>query len=85
MQADGGLTTNAVTFNTTSLTGTSDLNYLYTFTGNTYNFNGGAGSSLAVDTFLGAPGSTSDRLVIGGNVTGTTAVQVYDTNGGPGA
>jgi hypothetical protein len=85
MQADGGLITNAVTFNTTRLTGTSDLNYLYTFTGNTYNFNGGAGSLAAVDTFLGAPGSTSDRVVIGGNVTGRTVVQVYDTNAGPGA
>src|SRR5262249_37138173 len=80
MQADGGSTKNAVTLNTVGMTGTSDLNYTYTWAGalpgTAYNFNGGGNSRLAVDTFLGAPGSTSDRLVVGGNVTGLTRVKV---------
>lgn len=85
LQVDGSAVTNAVTLNTTALGGTSDLNYTYTFAPGTYNFNGGNNSRLAVDTFLGAPGSTSDRLVVGGNVTGTTLVKVNDTNAGAGA
>lgn len=88
VQADGGATTNAVTLNTTALGGTSDLNYTYTWGAGTYNFNGGLSggipSRLAVDTFLGAPGSTSDRLVVGGNATSNTLVAVNDTNAGAG-
>lgn len=89
MQADGGSSKNAVTFNTTALGGTSDLDYTYTWSGalanNTYNFNGGANSRVAVDTFLGGSGSTSDRLVVGGSATGTTYITVHDTNAGAGA
>ena len=69
MSADASSTTNAVTFNTTALGGTNDSNYTYAFTGNTYNFVGGANSRVMIDTFLGAPVvSTSDRIVVGGNV-----------------
>ncbi len=53
------------------------------------NFNGtttGAGNSrLAVDAFLGAPGSTADLLSVKGNVTGNTHIIVNDTNPGLGA
>ena len=38
------------------------------------NFNGTGNSRLAVDAFLGAPGSRADILTIGGNVTGTTHI-----------
>jgi hypothetical protein len=51
----------------------------------TGNFTGVSNSTLAVDTFLGAPGSTSDKLVVGGNVSGSTLVKVNDVNPGPGA
>ena len=94
MQADtlglGGaaFSANAVTLNTTALGGTSDLNYTYTWAGplatTAYNWNGGANSRIWVDTFLGGPGSTSDRLVVGGNVTGNTTIKVNDTNLGAG-
>lgn len=56
----------------------------------TGNFNGGAGSELGIDAFLGGPGadSSSDLLLVGeadvGNVTGTTAVVVNDLNPGAG-
>ena len=49
------------------------------------NFNGTGNSRLAVDAFLGGPGSRADILVIGGNVTGTTHVVVNDVNPGFGA
>ncbi len=50
------------------------------------NFNGGAGNNLRIDTFLGAPGSGSDLLTVGGATTGVTQVSVFDVNGnGPGA
>ncbi len=48
-------------------------------------FNGGAGSQLGLDTFLGAPGSISDVLSIGSSPSGTTNIIVIDSNGGPGA
>jgi hypothetical protein len=86
MQADGGSTRNAVTLNTVTLNGTSDLNYSYTWVnGAAYNWIGGNNSRLAVDTFLGGPGSTSDRLVVGGSVSGNTLIKVNDTNPGAGA
>lgn len=44
-------------------------------------FNGGAGSALGVDVNLGANGTPADQLVIGGAVTGTTAVTVNNTGG----
>jgi hypothetical protein len=94
LQADhtpgGSPTTNAVTMNTT-IFGTSDANYTYHW-GPTYNFNGDVNggpqspnSRLWVDTFLGAPGSTSDRLIFSGNATGSTRILVNDPNAGPGA
>ncbi len=58
-------------------------------------FTGVGNSTLAVDAYLGGPGSTSDRLVVGGldvngnpisgAVTyGTTKILVNDVNSGPG-
>jgi len=48
-------------------------------------FNGGAGSQLGLDTFLGAPGSISDVLNIGSSPSGSTSIIVIDSNAGPGA
>jgi outer membrane autotransporter protein len=41
-------------------------------------------SELAVDAFLGGPGSTADNFIIDGNVSGKTKVDVNNTNAGPG-
>lgn len=50
------------------------------------NFNATGSSTLAVNAFLGGPGSTSDHLFVSGNVTGTTSIKVVDANSaGPGA
>jgi len=49
------------------------------------NFNASGNSRLGVDSFLGPPGSTSDRLGVQGNVTGLTNIIVNDVNPGPGA
>jgi outer membrane autotransporter protein len=46
------------------------------------NFNGTGDSTLAVDAFLGGPGSRADVLEVRGDVGGTTAVVVNDTNFG---
>ena len=77
-----GVTNDAMTLNTTALGGTSDLNYTYTWSSTTpgYAFNGANNSTLAVNTNLGAPGSTSDRLVVGGNITGNTQLVMNNTN-----
>jgi hypothetical protein len=48
-------------------------------------FNGSGSSTLAVDAFLGPPGSTSDIFIIDGNVSGKTEIKVNNTNPGPGA
>jgi outer membrane autotransporter protein len=45
----------------------------------------GLSAQLAVDAFLGGPGSTSDVLNIQGNASGATGVVVNDTHPGPGA
>ncbi len=42
-------------------------------------------STLAVDAFLGGPGSVADEFIIHGNITGKTALQVNNTNPNPGA
>jgi outer membrane autotransporter protein len=42
------------------------------------------GGALAVDSFLGGPGSTSDIFFIDGNVTDRTRLFVNNTNPGPG-
>lgn len=46
-------------------------------------FNGSGQSALAVDSFLGKPGSESDILIIDGDVTGKTKVKVNNINPGP--
>jgi len=52
--------------------------------GKNLNFSGSGGSTLAVDAFLGGPGSTADNFVVEGNVSGSTTVAVHNTNYGPG-
>ena len=47
-------------------------------------FNGSGDSRLAVDAFLGGPGSTADHLIIDGDVSGKTRVTVNNVNPGPG-
>ncbi|MGE5259361.1 MAG: autotransporter outer membrane beta-barrel domain-containing protein, partial [Actinomycetota bacterium] len=47
-------------------------------------FVGSGNSTLAVDAFLGGPGSTSDVLIVNGNVSGKTKVDVNNINLGPG-
>ena len=47
-------------------------------------FNGSGQSTLAIDAFLGGPGSTADNLIIDGDVSGKTRVTVNNTNPGPG-
>jgi hypothetical protein len=49
-------------------------------------FNGSGYSRYAIDAFLAAPTtSASDLLIVNGDTTGVTALQVNDTNAGPGA
>lgn len=53
-------------------------------TGNS--FNGSGYSRYAIDAFLAAATtSASDLLIVNGDTTGVTALQVNDTNAGPGA
>jgi Autochaperone Domain Type 1 len=52
--------------------------------GTDLNFVASGNSTLAVDAFLGGAGSTADHFIVDGNVSGRTAVTVYDTNPGPG-
>lgn len=47
-------------------------------------FVGGGTSVLAIDAFLGGPGSTADML-LAGTTSGATGIEVVDTNPGPGA
>jgi autotransporter family porin len=47
-------------------------------------YHGRNGARLAVDAFLGGPGSTADILQINGNASGETGVVVNNTNPGPG-
>ncbi|MGH6804257.1 MAG: autotransporter domain-containing protein [Methyloceanibacter sp.] len=56
-----------------------------TYGGTDLDFNGSGSSTLAVDAFLGPPGSTSDIFIIDGNVLGKTEINVNNTNRGPGA
>jgi hypothetical protein len=51
-------------------------------TATTGNFNGGVGSRLGIDAALNGPGFNADFLAIGGNLTGATAVSVFDTRFG---
>lgn len=44
-------------------------------------FNGQAGSELAIDADLSATGTPADRLIIGGAVTGTTTITVNNIGG----
>lgn len=47
-------------------------------------YDGRTGSTLSVDSFLGAFGSPSDLLLVGTNTIGNTGLIVNDTNAGPG-
>lgn len=89
MRTSGAATTDLATFNVAVSGGATHLSNTYA-PGAAYNFNGGANSTLGLDTFIGAVGSTgssvpSDRLLVSGNVTGNTGIAINDTNGGPGA
>jgi len=52
--------------------------------GKDLSFQAQSGSRLAVDAFLGGPGSKSDIFTVDGNVSGTTKVAVNNTNAGLG-
>lgn len=82
MRTGAHVLTDVTTLNATT-TGTSDLNYTYTF-GNAYNYNASGNAQLGLDAFLGAPGSAADRLVISGATSGTTSILLKDTNALPG-
>ena len=71
-------TTDYVALNATT-TGTSDLNYTYTF-GPAYNWTGAGTNWLYLDTNIGAPGAASDRLIVSGTATGQTNIAVWDTS-----
>ncbi|MGH6735654.1 MAG: autotransporter outer membrane beta-barrel domain-containing protein [Methyloceanibacter sp.] len=65
--------------------GTGDVFQISNTVGGTdLDFAASGASTLAVDAFLGGPGSTADNFIIEGNVSGTTAVQVNNLNTGPG-
>ncbi len=53
---------------------------IFTLSGPGFEFDANSGSTLAVDAFLGKPGSTADNLVINGNVSGQTELTVNNTN-----
>ena len=53
---------------------------IFTMSGPGFQFDADSGSTLAVDAFLGKPGSTADNLVINGNVSGQTELTVNNTN-----
>jgi hypothetical protein len=64
-------------------------NVFTTYDGTTYDgpaivFNGSGQSAVAIDAFLGGPGSTADNFIIDGDVSGQTKVKVNNTNTGPG-
>ena len=48
-------------------------------------FTGVGNSRLAIDAFLGPPGSIADVLVVGQATAGSTAIVVNNTNPGPGS
>ena len=52
--------------------------------GTNVQFNGSGRSALAVDTFLGGPGSKSDTVTVRGNTSGRTRLIVNNANPGPG-
>ncbi|HXG79039.1 MAG TPA: autotransporter outer membrane beta-barrel domain-containing protein [Methyloceanibacter sp.] len=47
-------------------------------------FSGQGSSTIALDVFLGGPGSPADNVLIDGDVKGKTAVEVHNTNPGSG-
>lgn len=49
------------------------------------NYTGVPGSRLSLETFLAGDGSTTDRLLVTGNTTGTTALEIRAAPGSPGA
>jgi len=48
--------------------------------GTNLNLIGTGNSTLAIDAFLGGPGSTADKLIVEGNTGGRTRLQVFNTN-----
>jgi hypothetical protein len=58
---------------------------VFTLSGPGLQFVARGDSKLALDAFLGPPGSTADNLVINGNVFGQTALLINNTNPGGGA
>ena len=76
------VTSDKVTLGTIAATGTSDLNYHYTF-GPAYNYLDPQ-SVLSIDTNVGASGAASDRLIVSGSATGKTAIMLWDTSTIPG-
>jgi autotransporter family porin len=48
--------------------------------GKDLNFVGSGNSQLAVDAFLGGPGSRADHFIVEGNTSGRTALAVNNTN-----
>ena len=61
-----------------------DVFFIANSYGATPEFVGSGKSQLAIDAFPGGPGSTADNLIIDGNVSGKTKVDVNNTNAGPG-
>ena len=53
---------------------------VFTMSGPGFEFDADNGSTLAVDAYLGKPGSKADNLVINGNVSGQTELTVNNTN-----
>ena len=53
---------------------------VFTMSGPNFQFVADEGSALAVDAFLGKPGSKADNLVIDGDVSGQTELIVNNTN-----
>jgi outer membrane autotransporter protein len=53
--------------------------------GNNQTYVGKGDGAVAVDVFLGAPGSAADNVIINGNVKGKTELVVNNTNPGNGA
>ncbi len=49
------------------------------------NYTGVPGSRLSLETFLAGDGSTTDRLLVTGNTSGTTALEIRAAPGSPGA
>jgi len=56
-----------------------------TVNGTDLDYTASTGSTLAVDAYLGGPGSKADHFIVQGNVSGKTLLQVNNTSSGGGA